>query len=152
MEMGIRQSERIACLPGRVDDGGWSSDTQEHLIWALDSSVTVLRRKWSVRFALIWIGIHFWKCDHGHRSSWFSSPIILFGHQLQEISPLVSLGVKVSCFAFLNCNGFANFFWILQSFCLDFSSRVCINFETRISVWDPVRASCSIYWFACLFL
>jgi len=58
MEMVIRQSDRIACLPGHMGKG-WSSDTKPHLILSFDSSVTVLRSSQAVVSAWIWIGVSF---------------------------------------------------------------------------------------------
>jgi hypothetical protein len=42
--MVIKQSDRIACPPGRVVGGGQSSDTPKRLIRALEYSVIILRR------------------------------------------------------------------------------------------------------------
>jgi hypothetical protein len=54
MEMEIRQSDRIAYLPGHMQEGQ-SSNTQEHLFLVFDSSVTVLSSNRAV--GLDWNGI-----------------------------------------------------------------------------------------------
>jgi hypothetical protein len=52
MEMVIRQSDHIACLPSHLS-GGRSSDTKNFYVLSFDSSLTVLRSIQVVGFAWI---------------------------------------------------------------------------------------------------
>ncbi len=58
MEMVIRQSDRIAGLPGHVGRGR-SNDTKDRLFVSFDSLVIVLRSNLVLDFAWIWLGIRF---------------------------------------------------------------------------------------------
>jgi hypothetical protein len=61
MEMVIKQSDRIACLPAWAEDG--QEVPKNIYLWRFDSSVTVLRSNRVVGFVWIWISTcYMWPC------------------------------------------------------------------------------------------
>jgi len=138
MQMVIRQSDRIACLPGHVGRGR-SCDTYEHIFLKLDSSVTVLRSNRAVGFAWIWIGIVLTDT----KSSPFLSPIM--HHHLSSSSRNLTTcfnPVKVSCFAF--CNDFLKL-RILQSFAWIFPFCFISVSQCESLFGKLIRVSCRKY-------
>ncbi len=117
-----RQTDDIACLPGRMDKR-WSSGTQECLLLSFRVSVTFLRSNRGVCFARIWIGICCvnkcsWTRTH-HHFLHLSSPTV---HHLW------------SCFAFSKYHGFVKFcsifgkhsVWIFPLFASISSTRISV--------------------------